>query len=110
MYISRMPEKNKKSPQQKKTLSLAKDRRNIYGENDKASRKAIPVRKAQENRKVRRKAKQDLGVMQNADEETKDVKESSLRHDLERVGGWKKEPDISLGEILSRNPVKPDIT
>lgn len=101
-----MPEKIKQSPQQKKANSLAKDRRNTYGENDKASRKAIPARKAQENRKIRRKAKQDLEVMQNADEEIKDVKESSLKHDLERVGGWKKEPDAPLGEALSRNPSK----
>ena len=101
-----MPEKIRQTPQQKKANSLAKDRRNTYGENDKASRKAIPTRKAQENRKVRRKAKQDLEVMQNSDEEFKDVKESSLKHDLERVGGWKKEPEAPLGEMLSRNPAK----
>jgi len=39
-----------KSPQEKKTLSLQKDRRNSYGNNDKAARTAIPLRKALENR------------------------------------------------------------
>jgi hypothetical protein len=34
-----------KSPQQKKLASLALDRRNVYGENDKASRKLIPLEK-----------------------------------------------------------------
>jgi len=33
---------NRKTPQQKKAESYANDRRNTYGENDKASRKAIP--------------------------------------------------------------------
>ena len=32
----------RKSPQEKKALSYAKDRRNTYGENDKSSRKNIP--------------------------------------------------------------------
>lgn len=34
------------TPQEKKSLSYAKDRRNTYGENSKASRKAIPLSKA----------------------------------------------------------------
>jgi hypothetical protein len=32
----------RRSPQEKKALSYAKDRRNDYGENDKSSRKNIP--------------------------------------------------------------------
>ena len=42
------------SPQEKKELSLQKDRRNAYGENDKASRKNIPRAKARVNRANRR--------------------------------------------------------
>lgn len=89
-----------KTPQDKKALSYAKDRRNVYGENDKASRKAIPARKAGESRKVRRKARQSLEVMNHAEESAADVVESSLRHDLERVGGWKKDPDAPLSEYI----------
>lgn len=35
-----------KTPQEKKSLSYQKDRRNTYGENSKASRKDIPLSKA----------------------------------------------------------------
>lgn len=105
-YVACMPKKPIQTPQQKKTHSYAKDRRNSYGENDKASRKAIPARKAQENRKTRRKAKQNLDLSQSQSEEVADITESSLQHDIERVGGWKKEPDIPLEEFLSRKPSK----
>ena len=95
-----MSEKKPRSPQEKKALSYSNDRRNTYGENDKASRKAIPARKAGENRKVRRKARQCVGVLDHADEVTAEVVESSLRHDLERVGGWKKSPDAPLSDFI----------
>lgn len=95
-----MDERLPKSPQEKKALSYAKDRRNTYGENDKASRKAIPARKAGESRKIRRKARQSLEVLDQADEATAEVVESSLRQDLERVGGWKKSPDAPLADYM----------
>lgn len=98
-HVTAMTERPK-TPQDKKSLSYAKDRRNVYGENDKASRKAIPARKAGESRKVRRKARQSLGVMDQVAESAADVVESSLRHDLERVGGWKKDPDAPLSEYI----------
>ena len=97
-----MPINSPKTPQQKKSLSYAKDRRNTYRENDKGSRKAIPARKAEENRKVRRKAKQILESTERVDEEATDLIESSLRHDVERIGGWKKAADEPLGKVLSR--------
>jgi len=90
-----------KTPQQKKSLSYAKDMRNIYGENDKSSRKAIPARKASENRKVRRKAKQTLERSEHVNEEKADLIESSLRHDTDRVGGWTIGADQPLGKIVS---------
>lgn len=93
-------EKSYRSPQEKKALSYARDRRNVYGENDKASRKAIPARKAGENRKRRRKASQAIKATQGAADEVLDVVESSLRQDIERVGGWKKSPDAPLEEFL----------
>lgn len=96
----RMAEHTPKSPQEKKALSYAKDRRNVFGENDKASRKAIPARKASESRKVRRKARQTLDVIDGTEEAKADVIESSLRHDVERTGGWKKGPDAPLSEFI----------
>lgn len=52
-----------KTPQAKKALSYALDRRNAYRENDKASRKLIPLRKARENRQDRRKIAQALDTL-----------------------------------------------
>jgi len=100
VQFSQMDEKRPRSPQEKKSLSYANDRRNTYGENDKASRKAIPARKAGENRKVRRKANQALNVIDRLDDENAAVIESSLKQDLERVGGWTKSPDVSLAEYM----------
>ncbi|MEA3473965.1 MAG: hypothetical protein U9R70_11100 [Pseudomonadota bacterium] len=95
-----MDEKRPRNPQEKKSLSYANDRRNTYGENDKASRKAIPARKAGENRRVRRKANQALNVIARLDDENAAVIESSLKQDLERVGGWTKSPDVPLAEYM----------
>jgi hypothetical protein len=91
-----------KSPQEKKALSYANDTRNVYGNNNKAARKAIPARKAGENRKSRHKAAQVIKITLNPDDAIADTTESSLRHDLERVGGWTKSPDMRLGEFLKR--------
>lgn len=96
-----MTSKPPKSPQEKKALSYAHDRRNTYGESDKGSRKAIPARKAAENRNRRRKASQALGVVETLDEAALDVVESSLKHDVERVGGWTKAPDAPLSEFMA---------
>jgi hypothetical protein len=96
-----MGSKPPRSPQDKKALSYARDCRNTYGENDKSSRKNIPLRKAQGSRQVRRKVVQDLAVLPKVDDVTADLIESSVRHDLERVGGWKKAADQPLGEIVA---------
>jgi len=90
-----------KSPQEKKALSLRKDRRNTYGNNDKASRKAIPLRKALENRKNRHRNNQAIAGIEKLDEPSADVVESSARQDVYRVGGWTKSPDDPLGEVIA---------
>ncbi|HEX5183110.1 MAG TPA: hypothetical protein VFW19_08160 [Allosphingosinicella sp.] len=93
--------KKERSPQEKKALSYAKDRRNLYGENDKASRKLIPLRKAQESRQDRRKVTQELGTLPRLKPEAADLIESSARHDMHRVGGWTKAPDVALGKVVA---------
>ena len=98
--------KKDKSPQHKKALSYAHDARNTFGENDKASRKAVPARKAEENRGSRRKATQALRSSNQLDGEKIDVLESSLRHDVERVGGWKKKADMPLADFIERQRVR----
>jgi hypothetical protein len=96
-----MSEKKPRSPQEKKALSYAKDRRNTYGENDKASRKLIPLRKAMENRQDRRKVAQEVATLSSLDEASADLLESSVRHDVHRVGGWRKGADQPLGKIVT---------
>ncbi|HEX8240285.1 MAG TPA: hypothetical protein VF574_11150 [Allosphingosinicella sp.] len=96
-----MSAKQPRPPREKKALSYARDRRNGYRENDKSSRKAIPLRKARENREDRRKANQAMAILPRADEPTADLVESSARQDVYRVGGWTKSPDVPLGKAVA---------
>jgi hypothetical protein len=89
-----------RTPHDKKALSYALDRRNSHRENDKASRKLIPLRKAQESRQDRRKVAQALEMLPRQSEAAVDLVESSARQDVDRVGGWRKRPDAPLGEHL----------
>jgi len=93
--------RRRKTPQEKKILSYAKDCRNVYGENDKASRKAIPRRKQQQNQNERLKMKAQLNRYVSGDEEV----------DLTRQkrGGWKKLPDAPLGPRLDWRQTFPTI-
>lgn len=82
------------SPQEKKRLSLLKDRRNCYGENDKSSRKSIRFRKRWVNRTFRRGEHQTVACS-DADAIESDLGELRKKE-------WKKVPDIPLGEKLFR--------
>jgi hypothetical protein len=86
--------KRRLTPQEKKALSYARDCRNTYGENDKASRKAIPLRKAASIRKERRK------LNASAENEVKGlgVAETPRRNKQ----AWKKASDTPLGQFVSR--------
>jgi hypothetical protein len=94
-----------KTPQEKKRLSLKKDRRNVYGENDKSSRKNIPLSKALSHRKVRRKMTEELQQTLSMDETKAEVLISELSQpSVEKAAKntWRKWPDKPLGELLSR--------
>lgn len=97
-----------KAPQEKKALSLAKDRRNAYSANDKASRKLIPLSKARESREARHAADQALRQAVALDEAAVDLVESSVRQDVFRVGGWRKDSDAPLAEHLERQAARGD--
>jgi len=84
--------KRRLTPQEKKILSYAKDCRNGYGENDKASRKAIPRRKQQQNQNERRVMKANLKRNIDGNEDV------SLARP--KKGGWQKLPDTPLGQRL----------
>ena len=86
-----------KSPQEKKRLSLQKDRRNTYGENAKSTRKNIPKSKAQSHRKVRHAAKDAIGHLVQSPEAVAEVVESTLTKPRLQKGRWRKSPDTPLG-------------
>jgi hypothetical protein len=91
----------RKTPQEKKELSYAKDRRNGYGENDKSSRKNISLRKRLVNRANRHAAQQALhgavGVTDSASEEAAEQKAAA-----KRPKSWRKRADVPLAEHLER--------
>jgi hypothetical protein len=91
------------SPQEKKQLSLTRDRRNTYGQSDKGSKKLIPQRKRQANKLVRR-SDQLLAVIARAEGEQREVLEG-------RIDGvtavrlrmrWRKFPNEALGAVITK--------
>ncbi|MFE9579307.1 hypothetical protein ACFYO1_23175 [Nocardia sp. NPDC006044] len=89
----------RRSPQEKKQLSYAKDRRNDYGENDKASRKNLPRKRARVHRANRHRAHAELhGATGPLDVEASDAAETRLRG--LRPKRFKKQPDVPLGEYV----------
>ncbi|MCA2227046.1 hypothetical protein [Nonomuraea aurantiaca] len=90
----------RRSPQEKKQLSYAKDRRNDYGANDKSSRKNIPLRKRAPHRANRRRTHQTLEAAAGAvDELAEEAAEERLL--ATRPKSWKKWRD-ALWERSSR--------
>lgn len=90
--------KIRRTPQDKKRLSYDRDGRSDYGENDKASRKAIPFRKRWVNKTYRKAVKQTI------------IKNITLLHDQPELldaeikevkrKPWKKSADKRLGDYL----------
>lgn len=60
------------------------------------------MRKALENRRVRRKDNQAVSIGSHLNEAALDLAESSARHGVNRLSGWKKCADESLGEVVRR--------
>jgi len=88
-----------RTPQEKKSLSYEKDRRNDYGENDKSSRKNIPLRKVKQNRAFRKAQNQ---ILQKAGGEFDIGKLEIIENEMRsrKKGDWKKVPDAPLGEFV----------
>ena len=89
----------RQTPQEKKALSLARDRRNSYGGNDKASRASIPLRKRLVNRAERHRGRTVLARAVGADPDSVERVESELKG--RRPQRWRKWPDRSLAEHLA---------
>jgi hypothetical protein len=92
-----------KTPLEKKAASLALDGRNVYGENDKSSRKAIPLRKQFSHQEVRRASKPLATLTSQLDEEDLVALEAKvLATEIGATRGrFRKRPDESLGAVLA---------
>lgn len=95
------PDVKRKTPQEKKSESYAKDRRSTYGNNAKAARKAVPKRKQVRGQNERRLAKQELAGAAAAHDEAR-VDSMLDRVSVKRHKAWKKFPDVPLGEVLAK--------
>ena len=90
-----------RTPAEKKRLSYERDGRNTYGQNDKASRNAIPLFKAKSHRKARRISTQEVTVA-NVATDALDGTEKWLCDRLGKHGHMmhRKEADTPLGLTL----------
>lgn len=98
-----------KSPTEKKRMSYEKDRRNVYGENSKASRKNIPRGKQRAHmaeRHIATKLLKTLGSVPTTsalEEVEGKVKDKTKQ---QRLNGFKKVPDKPLAEALERRTAR----
>lgn len=100
-----MEKKRRRTPQEKKQLSLAKDRRNTFGEDNKSARRNLPKAKARPHRANRRA---DHAVLATAEgifaSELFDAAEQQLKGRRRKV--FKKSPDEPLGDVLARKAAR----
>ena len=105
MSVASKP-KRRRSPQEKKSLSYERDRVNVYGQNNKATRKRIPKFKAAANRALRHQARLLMALAPPGD--ASDRVEASLA-DLTSLKGLhayrhkrRKFRDYPLGLVLDK--------
>ena len=92
-----------KTPREKKLASLALDNRNVYGENDKASRRRIPLAKQEGHQTLRRAAKRPLHNVSAAASEDDLVSAESevkVQEIKAKRKAFKKRPDEPLRALL----------
>lgn len=94
----------RRSPQEKKALSYAKDRRNLYGENDKSSRKNIRRNKRIPHRADRHRYHQGLAAAAGSSPDNELIERATERLNTEKSKRvtmcWHKHPDRPLAEAL----------
>lgn len=94
-----------KSPQDKKRLSLQKDRRNMYGESPHSSRKNIRRGKQNQHQEERRTSNQTLALVAAHSTEEQMIAcevaaDTGAR--VNRLKGFKKDPDRPLADFIER--------
>lgn len=95
----------RRTPQEKKALSLLRDRRNAYGESPHGARKAIPLRKKLRNRANRRQQDSQLpsAPIQLEQHQAEEI-DASIRHKAPK--SWNKVPDAPLANVLAENHLR----
>jgi hypothetical protein len=90
----------RRTPQEKKRLSLEKDRRNAYGESPHGARKAIPFRKKLRNRANRH---QQESALPSAPAPLAEVEAAEIETSIKRKAPkkWRKVPDAALANIIA---------
>ena len=100
-----------KSPKEKKKLSLARDRRNTYGENPEASRKGIRRGKQRRHMEERRAVGHVLRHLKEKPDENElieaDVEAKILTLEKKRKG-FRKRADEPLGVVIKRKLARRD--
>jgi hypothetical protein len=94
-----------KSPREKKRLSLDRDRRNVFGENDKASRKNIPRAKQRSQMKIRRGVNQALAKVRGEADESLALEADALARVRTKALGqtaFKKMRDQPVGIVIEK--------
>lgn len=94
-----------KTPREKKMARLLHDRRNAYGENDKSSRKNIPLNKRLSHKATRRSANQPLAWAAKLPDEDSLVQAEQLSRDNLKVGerkSFRKRADASLAATIEK--------
>jgi hypothetical protein len=90
----------RRTPQEKKGLSLQKDRRNVCDVSKHGARKAIPLRKKLRNRANRHQQDSKLpSAPIQVDQDQADEVESSVRRKAPKR--WDKFPDAALAKVLA---------
>lgn len=92
-----------KTPSEKKDASLANDCGNVYGENDKASRKLIPLGKQQGQQGLRRNVKEALKSITSelSEDEVVAVEADALAREIQgKRNRFRKRADAPLAGVL----------
>jgi len=101
-----------KSPQDKKALSLKRDRRNTYGENPEASRKGIRRGKQRSHMGERRAVAQILSGLRERAGENDAIEADVLAKTTiaeSKQSAFKKTPDVPLGIVVKRKLAKREL-
>jgi len=104
-YIGTREAMKQLTPEEKKKLSLEKDRRNVYGEAPHGARKGIPLRKKLRNRANRHFQESQLpATPAQLDTDEADKIQSAISSKAPKR--WEKVPDAPLGDVIAQNQLQ----